>query len=166
MRIVPQGRLFVLSTVIAVLLSAVPAYAAIDAYMTIKSSKQGGIKGDSMSDQIRLVNVVRDSPMSAAMPTGRRMHSTITITKEIDKSSPMLAQAASTHEPLSEVAITFVGGASGAKTAQKIVLTNAVILSVRKAGNNEQVTFDYQGIDVHYAKGGVTAADDWETPNN
>jgi len=163
MRIVPQGRLFVLSTVVAVLLPALPAYAAIDAYMTIKNSRQGQIRGESMPDQIRLIKVVRDTPMEMAHPIGRRMHSTITITKEIDKSSPMLAQAAGTHEPLSEVAITFVG-ASGAKTAQKIVLTNATILYVRKSGNTEQIGLDYQAIDVTYTDGGKTAADDWEAP--
>jgi type VI secretion system secreted protein Hcp len=164
MRTFRAGRLFVLSTVVAVLLPAVPAYAAFDAYMTIKGSKQGQIKGDAMSDQIRLVSVARDTPMAAAMPTGRRMHSTITITKEIDRASPMLAKAASTNELLSEVVITFTGGAAGAKTAQKIVLTNATILSVRKSGGNEQITLDYQTIDVAYTKGGKTAMDDWETP--
>ena len=164
MRIVPRGRLFVLSTVVAVLLSAVPAYAAFDAYMTIKGSKQGQIKGDAMSDQIRLVNVVRDTPMATAMPTGRRMHSTITITKEIDKASPMLFQALSTNEVLSEVVINFEGASGGAKTAQKIVLTNATILSVRKAGGNELITLDYQAIAVTWTDGGKTMSDDWQVP--
>jgi type VI secretion system secreted protein Hcp len=164
MRIVRAGQLLVLSTVVAVLLPAVPAHAAFDAYMTIKGSKQGQFKGEAMSDQIRLVSVVRDTPRATAMPTGRRMHSTITITKEIDKASPMLAKAASTNELLSEVVITFTGGAAGAKTAQKIVLTNATILSVRKAGGNEQITLDYQSIEVTWTDGGKTVTDDWETP--
>ena len=47
-----------------------------------------------MSDKIRLVSVVRDTPMETAMPTGRRTHSTITITKEIDKASPRFAHGA------------------------------------------------------------------------
>ena len=164
MRIVPRGRLFVLSTVVAVLLSAVPAYAAFDAYMTIKGSKQGQIRSDATSDQIRLVSVVRDTPMAAAVPTGRRMHSTITITKEIDKASPMIFQALSTNEVLSEVVINFNGASGGAKTAQKIVLTNATILSVRKAGGNEIITLDYQAINVTWTDGGKTASDDWQTP--
>ena len=164
MRIVRAGQLLVLCSVVAALLPAVPVNAAMDAYMTIKGAKQGQFKGEAMSDQIRLVSVVRDTPMAAAMPTGRRMHSTITITKEIDRASPMLAKAASTNELLSEVVITFTGGATGAKTAQKIVLTNATILSVRKSGGNEQITLDYQTIDVAYTKGGKTAMDDWETP--
>jgi type VI secretion system secreted protein Hcp len=164
MRIVRAGQLLVLSTVVAVLLPAVPAHAAFDAYMTIKGAKQGQFKGEAMSDQIRLVSVVRDTPRATAMPTGRRMHSTITITKEIDKASPMLTKAASTNELLSEVVITFTGGAAGAKTAQKIVLTNATILSVRKSGGNEMITLDYQNIEVTWTDGGKTATDDWETP--
>ena len=164
MRIVRAGQLLVLSTVVAVLLPAVPAHAAFDAYMTIKGAKQGQFKGEAMSDQIRLVSVVRDTPRATAMPTGRRMHSTITITKEIDKASPMLTKAASTNELLSEVVITFTGGAAGAKTAQKIVLTNATILSVRKSGGNEMITLDYQNIEVTWTDGGKTETDDWETP--
>jgi len=164
MRIVRASQLLVLSSVVAALLPAVPAHAAFDAYMTIKGSRQGQIKDDAMSDQIRLVNVVRDTPMATAMPTGRRMHSTITITKEIDRASPMFAQALSTNEVLTEVVITFTGGARGAKTAQRIVLTNASILSVRKAGGNEMITLDYQNIEVTWTDGGKTASDDWETP--
>jgi type VI secretion system secreted protein Hcp len=164
MRIVPAGRLFVLCSVVAVLLPAVPAHAAFDAYMTIKGTKQGQFKGEAMSDQIRLVSVVRDTPMATAMPTGRRVHSTITIIKEIDRASPKFAQALSTNETLTEVVISFNGASGGAKTAQKIVLTNATILSVRKAGGNEMITLDYQNIEVTWTDGGKTATDDWEVP--
>ena len=164
MRIVRASQLLVLSSVVAALLPAVPAHAAFDAYMTIKGAKQGQFKGEAMSSQIRLVNVVRDTPMATAMPTGRRMHSTITITKEIDKASPMIFQALSTNEVLSEVVINFNGASGGPKTAQKIVLTNATILSVRKAGGNEIITLDYQNIQVTWTDGGKTATDDWEVP--
>jgi type VI secretion system secreted protein Hcp len=164
MRTFRAGRLFVLSTVVAVLLSAVPAYAAFDTYITITGSRQGKFKGDAMSDQIKVVSVTRDTPMAAAMPTGRRMHSTITITKEIDKASPMIFQALSTNEVLSEVVINFNGASGGPKTAQKIVLTDATILSVRKAGGNEIIALDYQAINVTWTDGGKTASDDWQTP--
>ena len=162
MRIVHAGRLFVLCGVVSALLTAVPAMAAVDAYMTVKGVKQGAIKGDAMSDSIKLISVVRDAPSGLA--TGRRMHSTITITKEIDAASPKLAMASSSHETLSEVVITFEGGSGGAKTAQMIVLTNATILSVRKAGRTEEITLDYQAIGVTWADGGKTATDDWEAP--
>lgn len=166
MRIVHAGQLFLLCGVISALLPAVEAVAAINAYMTIKGTKQGAIKGEGMSDTIQLVGVARDTPTAPGVAAGRRMHTTITITKKIDMASPKLFQASSTHEMLSEVVIGFEGGGPGSeKEAQKIVLTNATILSVRKAGGNEQITFDYQGISVTYAKGGTTMADDWMVPN-
>jgi type VI secretion system Hcp family effector len=165
MRIVYAGRLLVLCGVISALLPAVPAMAAVDAYMTVEGVKQGSIKGEGMSEKIQLVNVVRDAPMATGMTAGRRMHSTITITKEIDAASPKFATALVSNETLKTVAIIFVGGSGDTKTAQKIVLTNATILSVRKSGRNEQITFDYQAIEVTYAKGGKTATDDWNAPN-
>jgi type VI secretion system Hcp family effector len=165
MRFAHAGRLFLLCCVVTALLPAVQAKAAVDAFMTVNGVKQGPIKGDAMSENIRLVSVVRDTPMASGMLVGKRMHSTITITKKIDMASPKLAMASNSNETLKEVAITFQGGSGDAKTAQKIVLTNAIILRVRKAGGNEQITLDYQAIEVTYAKGGKTAMDDWSTPN-
>ena len=46
MRIVHPGRLLVLCGVISALLTAMPAMAAVNAYMTVKGVKQGSIKGD------------------------------------------------------------------------------------------------------------------------
>jgi type VI secretion system secreted protein Hcp len=162
MRFVHAGRLFVLCGALSALLSAVPAMAAVNAYMTVKGAKQGPIKGDAMSDSIKLISVVRDTP--TGMSTGRRMHATITIVREVDAASPKFATALSTNESLSEVVITLEGATGGAKTAQKIVLTNATILSIRKAGRNEQITLDYQAIQVTWSDGGKTATDDWEAP--
>ena len=163
MRISHAGRLFVLCGVISALLPAVPAMAAVDAYMTVTGTKQGAIKGESMSDSIHLVSVTRDA--ASGMPTGRRMHSTVTITKEVDQASPLLFKASSSHEILSEVTIVFEGSSRGARTVQKIVMRNATIVSMRKAGgSNEQITFDYQTIEVTWTDGGKTATDDWEAP--
>jgi type VI secretion system secreted protein Hcp len=163
MRIAHRGRLLVLCGVVSALLSAVPAMAAVDAFMTVTGEKQGPIKGNGMSDSIRLVSVVRDT--AAGMSTGRRMHSTITITKEVDAASPKFATALASNETLKTVVITFEGASGGAKTAQRIVLTNATILSVRKHGDEEVITLDYQAIEVTWVNGGKTAMDDWSTPN-
>jgi type VI secretion system secreted protein Hcp len=155
--------LFLLSGVVCALLPAVPAKAAVDAFMTVEGARQGPIKGDGMSEKIQLVSVVRDT--ATGMSTGRRMHSTITITKEIDAASPKFATALVSNETLKTVVITFEGGSGGAKTAQRIVLTNATILSVRKAGGREQITLDYQAIEVTWTNGGKTATDDWNAPS-
>jgi len=159
-----RTTMFALCGVLGALLTAVPAMAAFDAYMTIKGAKQGTFKGNAGSESMHVISVVRDTPMATAAPTGRRIHSTITIVREVDKASPMLHMALVSNETLSQVAIILVGGSGEAKTAQKIVLTNATILSVRKAGNNESITFDYQAIEVTYIHGGKSATDDWETP--
>jgi type VI secretion system Hcp family effector len=164
MRTFRAGQLFVLASVAAALLPAVPAYAAFDTYITITGARQGRFKTEAGSDQMRIISVVRDTPRETALPTGRRMHATITITREIDKASPRFAQALATNELLPEVVINFVGATGGEKTAQKIVLTNATILSVRKAGGNEMITLDYQNIEVTWVKGGVSASDDWQVP--
>jgi type VI secretion system secreted protein Hcp len=164
MRISHAGRLFVLCGLVSALLSAVPAMAAVDAFMTVTGARQGPIKGNAGSENMRLVSVVRDTPMAAGVPTGRRVHSTITIVREVDKASPLLWVALNSNEKLSRVTIAFQGGSGGAKTAQTIVLTNATILNIRKSGGNEQITLDYQTIQVTYAKGGITAMDDWQTP--
>jgi type VI protein secretion system component Hcp len=63
------------------------------------------------------------------------------------------------------VVITFEGGSGDVKTAQRILLTNAIISSIRRSGSTEQITLDYQAIEVTYAKGGKTATDDWNAPN-
>ncbi|MGB9029237.1 MAG: type VI secretion system tube protein TssD [Acidobacteriaceae bacterium] len=166
MRIIHSGRLLVLCGVVSALLSAAPAMAAVDYYMTVTGARQGPIRGDAMSENIRLLSVVRDTPMAARMVTGQRRHSTITITKKIDMASPRFATALASNEALKTVTITFVGASKGEKTAQRIVLTNATILSVRKEGDsNEKITLDYQASEVTWTNGGKTMSDDWEAPN-
>jgi type VI secretion system Hcp family effector len=165
MRIILAGRLLVLCGVVSALLPAAPAMAAIDAYMTVTGARQGPIKGNGMTEQIRLVSVVRDTPMAARMAVGQRRHSTITITKTIDAASPKFQTALVNNETMKTVTINFQGGSRGEKTAQRIVLTNATIVSVRKEGELEKITLDYQAIEVTWTNGGKTMADDWEAPS-
>jgi type VI secretion system Hcp family effector len=165
MRIVHRGRLFVLCGVVSALLAAVPAMAAVNAYMTVTGGKQGPIRSVGTVDKIPLVSVVRNAPMGSGVPAGKRMHSTITVTRKLDAASPKLATALNSNETLKTVSIIFEGTSGNEKTAQKIVLTNVTISSIRYAGGNEVITFDYQTIEVSYAKGGKTATDDWEAPN-
>ena len=165
MRSIQRKRWFVFSAAIAVLLAAAPAMAAVNAYMTVKGEKQGNIIDANVSDRIPLINVVRDAPLGSGMREGRQMHSTITVTKKIDMASPKLATAKTSGERLSRVVITFEGGKSeDPKAAEKIVLTNATIANIRWVNGNEEITFDYENIEVTYAKGGKSTTDDWEAP--
>ena len=92
MRIGQVGRLLVLCGV--AMFPGLQAIAAVNAYMTF-DAKGEAMKGDpsraSSPERIQLISVPRDA--QSGMATGKRMHKPFTITKEVDRSSPMLKQA-------------------------------------------------------------------------
>ncbi|HEY4381056.1 MAG TPA: type VI secretion system tube protein TssD [Acidobacteriaceae bacterium] len=164
MRIGQVGRYLALC---AALLPGLQAVAAVNAYMTIENTPQEKMKGElsraSSPERIRLISVAREA--SSGMATGKRMHKPITITKEIDASSPLLKQSMAKGSSLGNVVIVFEGAGPGAaKAAQKVVLTNAMVTGIKMAGKSEQISLDYQTIEVTYVNGTKTAADDWESP--
>ena len=137
---------------VCALLCAVPALAAVDAFMTF----------DGSAGPVHVTGVTHPAA-AMGMSTGRRMHGEIVITKEVDKASPMFAAAMSSHQPLRQMTITFQGSGAG-KSAQKIVLTNATIAGVRTTGKTESITIDYESTEVTWTDGGKTSTDDWEVP--
>jgi type VI secretion system secreted protein Hcp len=165
----------VLAAALAVLIAgtAQVAWAAIDAYMVIKGEKQGAIGSATTGAGAGKVSI-SDFSYSAAAPqdkatgatTGRRMHGTITIVREVDKASPMLMRAMSTNEVLTSVDIMFTHpGAKGPEVFKTMHLTNAVISSIKPApgGKSEEITFtaETQNIETTTVKGGKTGIDDW-----
>jgi len=75
------------------------------------------------------------------VPAGKRMHSTITVTRKLDAAFAQAGTALNSNETLKTVSIIFEGGSGDEKTAQKIVLTNGTVASIRYAGGNEVITF-------------------------
>ncbi|MGA3033830.1 MAG: type VI secretion system tube protein Hcp [Terracidiphilus sp.] len=145
------------------LLPAIPAIAAVNAYMTINGSKQGQLKGEAMSEKIALTSVSHDSAMATGIASGKRQHSSITIRKEVDAASPKLMQAMNTHEPLDDVTIVFPATGAG-KAVQTISLKDAVITAVQISGRTETITIEYPTVQVTWTDGGKTGTDDWEVP--
>jgi type VI secretion system secreted protein Hcp len=159
---------------------AVPseAHAALNAYLKIKGQKQGSIKGSvsktGREGAIEVIAVSHEitSPRDSAsgLPTGKRMHKPFTITKELDKSSPLLANVWATNENISSWALDFyMPNGKGEVLAYTIKLTNASIASIRLVtdanGNvKEEVTFTYQKIEWLWLDGGISVVDDWEAP--
>jgi type VI secretion system secreted protein Hcp len=124
---------------------------------------KGEVSRASSPERIRLISVSRET--SSGMASGKRMHKPITITKEVDASSPMLKQALAKRSGLGDVLIEFEGAGAGAgKAAEKIVLKNAMITGMQMVGGSEQISLDYETIEVTYVNGNKTASDDWETP--
>jgi type VI secretion system secreted protein Hcp len=159
---------------------------ALNAYLKTKGKKQGDIKGGvtqkGRKDTIMVVAVNHEivSPRDPAsgLPTGKRMHKPLVITKEVDPASPLLHNALVNNETLTEWELQFFQPSqTGAeKQFYTIKLTNANIASIQtvmpnnkvpelsKFAEYEEVAFTYQKIEWTWMDGGITATDDWESP--
>ena len=162
---------------------------ALNAYLKLKGQKQGEIKGSvtqkGRENKIMVIAVSHEiaSPRDPAsgLATGKRMHKPFVITKELDKSSPLLYKALCTNENITEFELQFwspnTRGALGAGTEMQnytVKLTNANIVDIRfsmlnnknpelvKFAEYEEVAFTYQKIDWTWVDGGITSSDDWE----
>ncbi len=159
---------------------------ALNAYLKLKAEKSGEIKGSvtqkGREGKIMVIAVHHDieSPRDPAsgLPTGKRKHKALHITKELDKSSPLLYNVLVNNENLTEFELQFwQPSKTGAeKQHYTIKLTNANIASIHfempnnknpdlmKYAEFEDVAFTYQKIEWTWMDGGITAQDDWESP--
>jgi type VI secretion system secreted protein Hcp len=165
---------------------------ALNAYLNLKGQKTGQIKGSVTQKgrentiEVSAFNHEIVSPRDSAsgLPTGKRMHKPFVITKELDKSTPLLYTALVTNEKLTQFELKCfapsVGGRIGGVGVETnhftIKLTNANIVSIRSVMSNnnisdlatlpvmEEITFTYQKIEWTWVDGGITAQDDWESP--
>ncbi len=159
---------------------------ALNAYLKLKGQKQGEIKGSvtqkGREGKIAVIAVSHEiiSPRDAAsgLPTGKRMHKPFVITKELDKSTPLLYNVLVNNENLTDWELQFFQpSATGTeKQHYTVKLTNANIASIdfrmlnnknpelMKFAEYEEVAFTYQKIEWTWNEGGITAGDDWETP--
>lgn len=159
---------------------------ALNAYLSLKGQKQGDIKGSvtqsGRAGKIMVIAVSHEiiSPRdpASALPTGKRMHKPLVITKELDKSSPLLYNVLVNNENVQtwELQHWTPSGTGQEKQHFTIKLTNANIASIsfRMANNKhpdlmkyaeyEEVAFTYQKIEWTWVDGGITAMDDWESP--
>ena len=110
-------------------------------YLMLEGQNQGKIEGSTKiqgHDGKILVQAVEhlvDIPKNpqTGLPAGKRVHQGITLTKEVDKSSPKLFQALTSGEQMKSVVLEFYR-ISPKGTEEKyytITLSNAVIVSAR-----------------------------------
>jgi type VI secretion system secreted protein Hcp len=164
---------------------------ALMAYMTIKGSKSGAISGPvttkGREGSISLLAFSQEitSPRDpqSGLPTGQRLHKPVVITKEIDKTSPLLYNVLCTNENLTDVTIKFwqpqlkaVSGSGTEAQHYTVKLSNANISSmdvttqefshdekVSTAKVVEKLSFTYEKIEWTWNDGGITANDTWGT---
>ena len=159
---------------------------ALNAYLAVSGQRQGDIKGSvtqaGRAGKIMVVAVSHEvvSPRDPAsgLPTGKRMHKPFVITKELDKSSPILFNVLVTNENLTKWELQFYKPSPTGVEQQHytVKLTNANIAAIhfRMLNNKnpeltryseyEEVAFTYQKIELTWNDGGITAEDDWESP--
>jgi type VI secretion system secreted protein Hcp len=162
---------------------------AMMAYGYFVGQKSGQIKGSisqkGREDSIGVIAfshaIVSPRDPQSGLPTGVRMHKPFVLTKELDKSTPILYNVLCTNENLSSVTIKFwtpqlnaVTGVGKEVQHYTIKLTNANIsqmdlhvlsvvkIETAKFPEFEEISLTYQAIEWTWNDGGMTASDDWE----
>ena len=168
---------------VTLLVYAPSAFADLNAYLRIKGSKQGDIKGSvtqkGREDTIMVIAYNHQilSPLDAAggSTSGKPKHGLFTIVKERDKSTPLLYQALLTNENLPEVRLEFWSPSGSGKEIQDytVKLTNARIMKINSVMLNnkypenmqhkasDEVSFAYQTIEWTWVDGGITSQGEW-----
>ena len=156
------------------------------AYAYLKGQKSGQIKGSIIQkgreDSIGVIatahSIISPRDPQSGLPTGQRMHKPFVITKELDKSTPLLYNVLCTNENLSEVTIKYwtpqIRATTGTGTEIQhytVVLINANIASIDfrqlnirdtnlvKFAEYEEIAMTYEKITWTWTDGGITADD-------
>lgn len=158
------------------------------AYAYLKGQKSGQIKGSIIQkvreDSIGVIatahSIISPRDPQSGLPTGQRMHKPFVITKELDKSTPLLYNVLCTNENLSEVTIKYwtpqIRATTGTGTEIQhytVQLINANIASIDfrqlnirdtnlvKFAEYEEIAMTYEKITWTWTDGGITADDSW-----
>jgi len=155
---------------------------ALPGYMKITAENQGQIEGECDLDSRDGFVVIQGIQHSVKLPTdnrglpnGRRVHLPITVLKEIDRTSPMLYQALSDGELLTEVIIDWyrLDGAGMEELYYRQILKNAQITAIdfvvehtsdvanNSKGHMEKVSFIYDSIIWSHEVDGIEYEDNF-----
>lgn len=132
-----------------------PGASSIDGLLSVNATKQGQLASIPVSGYGH--EIVTSSDPASGLPTGKRQHTALVITKDLDASTPRLIQALVTNEILKTVELTFRHGTTPVATVK---LTNAVAKKYSAADERETWAFAYQGIEWTYGKS--VATDAWQ----
>lgn len=155
-----------------------------EAYLTCVGNRQGAFNGPvttkgfekSVAVNVAGHAIISPSVAGSGQSTGKRQHKPFTITKSVDKTSPLFYSSVITSETLNTCTIKFVqpSGTGAPDTYYIVKLTNATVGSIEfkkgdvrgaagRFGEYEEISFTYQKIEWTITEGGITATDDWES---
>jgi type VI secretion system secreted protein Hcp len=160
---------------------------ALNAYLKLTGDIQGEIRGSTTlagrEGTIMVIafehEVVSPRDRASGRPTGKRQHGALTITKEIDRSSPQLMSMLINNETIREWELRFWQPTSGGEEDQfyTIRLEDAAVSGIRQEMLNnrypenmphkerEHVSFCYRKITWTYEEEGLATEDDWGAPD-
>lgn len=153
-------------------------------YMSITGERQGNITeraGEQRGHENEILCqafehvVLVPTDTQSSVPTGKRVHKAMMITKSVDRSSPQLYSALVNNERLTNITIKHyrIDPTGTLQNHFTVKLSNAVVISIRAWQPNylnpataqisytEEVSFAYQAIDWLWEDGGVEAMDEW-----
>jgi type VI secretion system secreted protein Hcp len=153
--------------------------------LTLVGKEQGSIEGScdiEGREETILVQAFKhlvDLPSNEhGVPSGKRVHRPLMITKEVDKSTPKLYQALCTGEPMSEATLRWYRMDGSGEEAQffTVMLQNALIVKIESwvpdvldkqnasYGNMENLWFTYEVIRWTWEEDGIEYEEHWD-PN-
>jgi type VI secretion system secreted protein Hcp len=152
------------------------AVSAVQIFASIEGTKTGKFKGDSKlkahADETVVLTygygVVSPRDAASGLPTGKRMHKPLVITKEIGAASPQILNALSTNENLKTVVVNFwkTDPKTGPLNTYRVTLTNGSVSEVRQytanGGALEDVSFTFQRIRQEDLVAKTVWEDSWE----
>jgi type VI secretion system secreted protein Hcp len=149
---------------------------------TFTEESVGNIYVEGHEDEILVEafdhSVIIPRDPQSGQPTGQRVHQPLTITKVFDKCSPLLYNALTSGEKLTNCKIKWYRtSASGTQEHYfTIELVDAIIVSIKARMPNcqdpgqahfthlEDVSFSYRSITWTHEAGGTSGSDDWRAP--
>jgi type VI secretion system secreted protein Hcp len=123
----------------------------------LESAKQGVFKGGTGGTDewlpMTAFNMESSTPvvLKSGAPAGASKHKPITITKDIDKASPLIFAALNNNEVFKIINIQLTKPGKGGKQViyENIELTNAVIGTDRQSDGKEDVAIMYEKIQIN-----------------
>lgn len=168
---------------LVMLAGAQPASAALNAYLSLRGESSGQVKGSVVQKgregtiMVIAYSHAVTAPVDAAsgLPSGKIRHSPLVITKEVDKSSPILHAMLQNLEKMKEFKLMFYQPSATGQEVQNftITLTNARIISIKSEMMNnkypenmqhkerEEISFVYDKITWTWNDGGITSTAQW-----
>ncbi|MGF6649534.1 type VI secretion system secreted protein Hcp [Paraburkholderia youngii] len=157
-------------------------------YLKLEGENQGEIEGSVMIQGhegkilVQAVDHKIEIPKSpqTGLQTGKRVHLPMTLTKEIDKSSPKLYQALTSGEQLKDATLEFYRISPKGKEEKyfTVRLSNAILTGMRswtpncllpdqkQMGHMEDISFSYEKITWSFDADGIEAEDSWLAPKS